>query len=199
MTENNTSSSSAGDQTPGGDWSGRMVWIDCEMTGLVPERDVLLEVAALVTDSELNILGEGVQAVIKPEPGALDAMGSFVRRMHTDSGLLDELEDGLSLEEAEDRVLKYVKAWVPEANAAPLAGNSVHADKAFLRLGMPQLMEHLHYRIIDVSTIKELGRRWHPEQFRGRPEKTGNHRALGDIKDSIDELKYYRQFMFRQA
>ncbi len=168
------------------------------MTGLVPERDVLLEVAALVTDSELNILGEGVQVVIKPESGALDAMGSFVRRMHTDSGLLDELESGVSLDEAESRVLKYVKDWVPEANAAPLAGNSVHADKAFLRLGMPQLMEHLHYRIIDVSTIKELGSRWYPEQYEGRPAKTGNHRALGDIQDSIDELKYYRESMFRQ-
>lgn len=180
-----------------GDWSGRMVWIDCEMTGLDPDRDVLIEVAALVTDSELNILGDGVDVVIRPPEGSLEHMAPVVRRMHTDSGLLDELEAGVSLAEAERRVLDYVKAWVPEARVAPLAGNSVHADKAFLRLGMPELSEHLHYRIIDVSTIKELASRWYPEARVGAPAKTGNHRALGDIRDSIEELKHYRRTVFR--
>lgn len=173
-----------------------MVWIDCEMTGLNPDQDVLIEVAALVTDSELNILGEGVDAVIRPEPEALAGMQKIVRQMHTDSGLLDELEDGMSLEAAEKKVLDYVQQWVPEAGRAPLAGNSVHADKAFLRLGMPKLTEYLHYRIIDVSTLKELARRWYPEVLEAAPKKTGNHRALGDIQDSIAELRYYREHIF---
>ncbi|GAA4925961.1 oligoribonuclease [Nesterenkonia rhizosphaerae] len=181
------------------DWSGRMVWIDCEMTGLNPERDVLIEVAALVTDAELNILGEGVDVVVRPEPQALAGMSSFVRAMHTSSGLLQELEDGISLEAAERKVLEYVQTWIPEAGVAPLAGNSVHADKAFLRLGMPKLTQHLHYRIIDVSTLKELARRWYPEALAGAPKKTGNHRALGDIRDSIEELRYYRGAVFRPA
>ncbi|MGQ7785831.1 oligoribonuclease [Nesterenkonia sp. PF2B19] len=174
-----------------------MVWIDCEMTGLDPDTHVLVEVAALVTDSELNILGDGVDVVIRPPEGSLDRMAPVVRRMHTDSGLLEELEGGVSLAEAERRVLDYVTAWVPEAGVAPLAGNSVHADKAFLRLGMPKLTEHLHYRIIDVSTIKELAARWYPEARDGAPAKTGNHRALGDIRDSIEELKHYRRTVFR--
>ena len=176
-----------------------MVWIDCEMTGLDPDTDVLVEVAALVTDSELNILGEGAAAVIRPEPGAVDRMAPVVRRMHTASGLLAELENGVSLAGAEKRVLDYVRTWVPESGVAPLAGNSVHADKAFLRLGMPTLTEHLHYRIIDVSTLKELAARWHPEARRTAPPKTGNHRALGDIQDSIEELRHYRRTMLRSA
>ncbi|GAB3178137.1 oligoribonuclease [Nesterenkonia halophila] len=182
-----------------GDWSGRMVWIDCEMTGLDPDSDVLLEVAALVTDTELNILGDGVDVVIRPDDGALEAMGDFVRRMHRSSGLLDELDSGMTVEEAQRRVLDYVRTWVPEAGVAPLAGNSVHADKAFLRLAMPELVDHLHYRIIDVSTIKELASRWHPQAREDAPEKTGNHRALGDIRDSIEELRHYRATVFRQA
>nr|WP_300344698.1 oligoribonuclease [Nesterenkonia sp.] len=173
-----------------------MVWIDCEMTGLNPEQDVLIEVAALVTDADLNVLGEGVDVVIRPEPEALAGMQKVVRQMHTDSGLLAELEDGIALEAAEKKVLEYVTAWVPEARVAPLAGNSVHADRAFLRVGMPTLTEHLHYRIIDVSTLKELARRWYPEVLASAPKKTGNHRALGDIKDSIAELKHYRQHLF---
>nr|WP_308420897.1 oligoribonuclease [Nesterenkonia cremea] len=190
--------SAEAEQKSTGSWEGRMVWIDCEMTGLDPDQDVLIEVAALVTDSDLNILGEGVQAVIRPEPAsALDRMQKIVRQMHTDSGLLEDLDQGISLQEAEKRVLDYVKKWVPEAKKAPLAGNSVHADKAFLRLGMPELMDHLHYRIIDVSTIKELAGRWYPEARSAAPEKTGNHRALGDIRDSIEELKHYRQAVFR--
>lgn len=184
-------------QTPGGDWTGRLVWIDCEMTGLIPETDSLIEVAALVTDAELNILGDGVEAVIRPEPEAIAQMPSIVRQMHTDSGLLAELEDGIAIELAERKVLDYVQAWVPEARVAPLAGNTVHADKAFLRLGMPQLVEHLHYRIVDVSTLKELARRWAPEVLNGAPKKTGNHRAMGDIVDSINELKYYREALLK--
>lgn len=183
---------------PGGDWSGRMVWIDCEMTGLIPEKDVLIEVAALVTDSDLNVLGEGVDVVIRPEPEALEGMEKIVREMHTKSGLLAELEDGIALEAAEKKVLEYVKEWVPEAGVAPLAGNTVHADKAFLRVGMPTLHGHLHYRIVDVSTLKELARRWHPDVKDSAPAKTGNHRALGDIKDSIEELRHYRRELFKQ-
>lgn len=192
-----TESAKAPQQTPGGDWSGRLVWIDCEMTGLNPDTEVLIEVAALVTDQDLNVLGEGVAAVIRPEAEALASMSTFVREMHTSSGLLAELDDGLSLEAAEQKVLEYVKAWVPESGVAPLAGNSVHADKAFLRLGMPALTKHLHYRLIDVSTLKELARRWHPEVLASAPEKTGNHRALGDIQDSIAELRHYREHMLR--
>lgn len=192
-----TESAKAPQQAPGGDWSGRLVWIDCEMTGLNPDTEVLIEVAALVTDQDLNVLGEGVAAVIRPEAEALASMSTFVREMHTSSGLLAELDDGLSLEAAEQKVLEYVKAWVPESGVAPLAGNSVHADKAFLRLGMPALTKHLHYRLIDVSTLKELARRWHPEVLSSAPEKTGNHRALGDIQDSIAELRHYREHMLR--
>ncbi|WP_460689407.1 oligoribonuclease [Nesterenkonia suensis] len=174
-----------------------MVWIDCEMTGLDPDTHVLVEVAALVTDSELNILGDGVDVVIRPPEGSLEQMAEVVRRMHTNSGLLEELDAGVSLEQAERRVLDYVRSWIPEAGVAPLAGNSVHADKAFLRLGMPKLIGHLHYRIIDVSTIKELAGRWYPEARSSAPAKTGNHRALGDIRDSIEELKHYRETVFR--
>ncbi|WP_366909212.1 oligoribonuclease [Nesterenkonia sp.] len=196
MTETQNDSTAGRRQASAGDWSGRMVWIDCEMTGLNPEQDVLIEVAALVTDADLNVLGEGVDVVIRPEPEALAGMQKVVRQMHTDSGLLAELEDGIALEAAEKKVLEYVTAWVPEARVAPLAGNSVHADRAFLRVGMPTLTEHLHYRIIDVSTLKELARRWYPEVLASAPKKTGNHRALGDIKDSIAELKHYRQHLF---
>lgn len=191
----NSETSAAPRQSPGGDWSGRLVWIDCEMTGLDPDHDVLIEVAALITDADLNVLGEGVDVVVKPEPEALAGMSKFVREMHTSSGLLAELDDGLDLQTAEQRVLEYVKAWVPESGVAPLAGNSVHADKAFLRLGMPALTKHLHYRLIDVSTLKELARRWNPAVLDSAPEKTGNHRALGDIQDSIAELRHYRAHM----
>ncbi len=166
------------------------------MTGLDPVNDALIEVAVLVTDSELNILGDGVDVVIKPEAGALDRMGDFVRQMHTSSKLLDALPDGLTLAEAEQQVLDYVTKWVPETNKAQLAGNSVGTDRIFLARDMPAVIDHLHYRIIDVSTIKELSRRWFQRAYFQSPAKTGNHRALGDIKDSINELKYYRQAVF---
>ncbi|MDY3049519.1 MAG: oligoribonuclease [Rothia sp. (in: high G+C Gram-positive bacteria)] len=176
--------------------SERIVWIDCEMTGLSLESDALIEVAALVTDGDLNILGSGVQVVIKPEPEALEQMNDFVRQMHTSSGLLDDLEQGLSLPEAQQLVLAYIKQWVPEAGKAVLAGNSVGTDKTFLVRDMPELVDYLHYRVIDVSTIKELSRRWFEKAAYNSPAKTGNHRALGDIQDSIDELRYYRGTVF---
>ena len=173
-----------------------MVWIDCEMTGLSLEEDALIEVAALVTDDELNVLGEGVDVVIRPSEAALAQMGDFVRNMHTSSRLLDELPSGLTMEKAQEQVLAYVKEWVPEPGKAPLGGNSVGTDRTFLVRDMPELVAHLHYRVIDVSTIKELSRRWFPRAYFQAPPKTGNHRALGDIQDSIDELRYYRRAVF---
>jgi oligoribonuclease len=174
----------------------RMVWIDCEMTGLSLAHDALIEVAALVTDSELNILGEGVDIVIRPPAEALESMPDVVREMHTASGLLAELERGVSLGEAEKTVLDYVRAHVPEARKAPLCGNSVGTDRGFLARDMPELEQHLHYRIVDVSSIKELARRWYPRAYYNSPEKNGNHRALADIRESIVELRYYREAVF---
>ena len=180
--------------------SERIVWIDCEMTGLDLTQDALIEIGVLVTDSDLNILGEGVELVIKPgseaPAGALENMNSYVRNMHESSGLLEDLEHGVSMHEAQEAVLKYVKKYVPVAGKAQLGGNSVGMDKRFLERDMPDLMKHLHYRVIDVSTIKELAARWYPAARHNAPVKTGNHRALGDIKASIDELKYYRRAIF---
>ncbi|WP_055591262.1 oligoribonuclease [Peterkaempfera griseoplana] len=174
----------------------RMVWIDCEMTGLDLDRDALVEVAALVTDSELNILGEGVDIVIRPPAEALANMPEVVRQMHTSSGLLEELDSGVTLAEAEAMVLAYVREHVPDAGKAPLCGNSVATDRGFLSRDMPALEAHLHYRIVDVSSIKELARRWYPRAYYNSPEKNGNHRALADIRDSIIELRYYREAVF---
>jgi oligoribonuclease len=173
-----------------------MVWIDCEMTGLDLVHDALIEVAALVTDSELNVLGEGVDIVIRPPDAALAQMPQVVREMHTASGLLDELPHGVSLAEAEQRVLKYVRSQAPEAGRAPLAGNSVGTDRGFLARDMPALESHLHYRIVDVSSIKELARRWYPRAYYNSPKKLGHHRALTDIRESIAELRYYREAVF---
>lgn len=175
-----------------------LVWIDCEMTGLDPLHDALVEVACLVTDPELNILGDGVSVVIKPSAAALDAMGDFVRQMHQASGLLAELDGGMDLATAQAEVLAYVREHVP-AGKAPLAGNTVGMDKVFLERDMPELMAHLHYRVVDVSSIKELARRWYPRVFFNAPVKHGGHRALGDIRDSIRELKYYRETVFVPA
>ena len=170
----------------------RIVWIDCEMTGLDIVADALVEVAAVVTDSELNVLGEGVDVVISPPPASLEQMGDFVRDMHTSSGLLETLAGGTTLADAEEIVLAYIREWVPDAGKAPLAGNSIGTDKAFLERDMPGLTGHLHYRVIDVSSIKELARRWYPRVYYASPEKNGGHRALADILESIDELRYYR-------
>ncbi|MFJ3218082.1 oligoribonuclease [Kitasatospora sp. NPDC086801] len=174
----------------------RLVWIDCEMTGLDLDQDALVEVAALVTDSELNILGEGVDVIIRPPAEALASMPEVVRAMHTSSGLLDELEHGVTLAEAEERVLAYIREHVPEAGRTPLCGNSVATDRGFLARDMPALEKHLHYRIVDVSSIKELARRWYPKAYYNSPQKGGNHRALADIRESIDELRYYREAVF---
>ena len=170
-----------------------LVWIDCEMTGLDTRNDALVEVACLVTDAELNVLGEGVSVVIKPSPEALAGMGDFVRDMHITSGLLPELEHGTTMEDAQEQVLAYIRAHVPVAGKAHLAGNTVGMDRMFLERDMPELIGHLHYRVVDVSSLKELVRRWYPRVFFNAPAKTGGHRALGDIRDSITELRYYRQ------
>jgi oligoribonuclease len=177
----------------------RMVWIDCEMTGLSLTDDALVEVAALVTDSELNVLGEGVDVVIRPPARALASMPDVVREMHTSSGLLDELDDGTTLADAEAQVLDYVRKYAPEAGKAPLCGNSVATDRGFLARDMADLEAHLHYRIVDVSSIKELSRRWYPRAYFNSPQKNGNHRALADIRESIAELRYYREAVFVPA
>lgn len=174
----------------------RIVWIDCEMTGLDLRSDALVEVAAVVTDFELNVLGDGVDVIISPPAPALEQMGDFVREMHTTSGLLTELADGVTLADAEQAVLDYVRTWVPEPAKAPLGGNSVGTDKMFLDRDMPELIGHLHYRVIDVSSIKELARRWYPRVYFASPKKDGGHRALADILESIDELRYYREALF---
>ena len=185
--------------TPNDRSQDRIVWIDCEMTGLDLVADALIEVAALVTDSQLNVLGDGVDVVIRPPAAAIEQISDVVREMHTSSGLLTELDAGLSLADAEAVVLEYVKAWVPEPRKAPLAGNSVGTDRGFLARDMAALEGHLHYRIVDVSSIKELARRWYPRVYFASPAKRGGHRALADIQESIEELKYYREALFVPA
>ncbi|WP_188042837.1 oligoribonuclease [Changpingibacter yushuensis] len=176
-----------------------IVWIDCEMTGLDLGIDELVEVSVVITDSELNPADEGIDLLIKPSQAAVDHMGDFVRQMHTNSGLIKEWDQGLPLAEAEATVLAYIRSHIPEAGKAPLGGNSVGTDKTFLEKYMPSVVEHLHYRIVDVSSIKELAKRWYPRLYFAAPEKTGNHRALGDIYDSIDELRYYRGVLMPQG
>ena len=174
----------------------RLVWIDCEMTGLDLRADALIEVAALVTDFDLNVLGEGIDLVVKPPAEALEQMNDFVRAMHEKSGLLEELDDGLTMAEAEEQVLAYIKEHCPDGSRPPLAGNTVATDRAFLARDMPTLESFLHYRIVDVSSIKELSRRWFPRAYFQAPAKLGNHRALADIQESIEELRYYREAVF---
>jgi oligoribonuclease len=174
----------------------RLVWIDCEMTGLDLVADALVEVAALVTDFDLNVLGDGVDILIKPPPEALDQMGDYVRTMHETSGLLDQLDKGVSLLEAEEAVLTYVREQCGQQARPPLAGNTVATDRSFLARDMPTLESFLHYRIVDVSSIKELSRRWYPRAYFQAPAKRGNHRALADIQESIEELRYYRDTVF---
>jgi oligoribonuclease len=174
----------------------RLVWIDCEMTGLDLRADALIEVAALVTDFDLNVLGEGIDLVVKPPAEALEQMNDFVRTMHEKSGLLEELDNGLPMAEAEEQVLAYIKEHCPDGSRPPLAGNTVATDRAFLARDMPALESFLHYRIVDVSSIKELSRRWFPRAYFQAPAKLGNHRALADIQESIEELRYYREAVF---
>jgi oligoribonuclease len=177
----------------------RLVWIDCEMTGLDLRADALIEVAALVTDFDLNVLGAGIDLVVKPPAEALSQMTEFVRTMHETSGLLAQLDRGMTLGEAEDLVLAYIHEQCGENSRPPLAGNSVATDRAFLARDMPELESFLHYRIVDVSSIKELSRRWFPRAYFQAPAKRGNHRALADIQESIEELRYYRAAVFVPA
>ena len=174
----------------------RLVWIDCEMTGLDLGADALIEVAALVTDFDLNVLGDGIDVVIKPPADALAQMVPFVTEMHTKSGLLTELDSGTTMEDAQARVLAYIKEYCPDGSRPPLAGNTVATDRSFLARDMPTLEAFLHYRIVDVSSIKELARRWYPRAYFQSPPKRGNHRALADIQESIEELRYYRAAIF---
>jgi oligoribonuclease len=174
----------------------RLVWIDCEMTGLDLTRDALIEVACLVTDAELNVLGQGVDLIIKPPAEAVDQMADVVREMHTTSGLLDELAAGVTTAEAQEAVLGYVREHVPEARKAPLCGNTIATDRGFLARDMPDLDAFLHYRMVDVSSVKELARRWYPRAYFASPPKRGGHRALADVSESIRELRYYRETIF---
>lgn len=174
----------------------RLVWVDCEMTGLNFDSDVLVEIAVIVTEADLTPLDEGIDLVIRATPEQLAGMDPFVVNMHTESGLLPLIADGLDVKEAEALVLEYVRRHVPEARKAPLAGSSVHVDRIYLAKHMPEFDAHLHYRIVDVSTIKELTRRWYPRVYFNAPKKVGGHRALADIVDSIRELRYYRSTVF---
>lgn len=176
-----------------------IVWVDCEMTGLNLAVDEICEIAAVVTDGELNEVDPGLQLVIKPSDAALANMGEFVSKMHTDSGLIKEIPAGISMAEAESKVLDYIKQWVLTERTAPLAGNSIGTDRMFLNRQMPALDGYLHYRNIDVSSIKELTRRWYPRVYFQLPKKTGNHRALADIRESIQELRYYRNTVLVEA
>jgi len=174
-----------------------LVWIDCEMTGLDLGKDALIEVAALVTDPDLNVLGEGVDVVIHADDAELDGMLEVVRDMHRKSGLTDAVRASVvTVAEAEDLIMGYITAHVPDPRTAPLCGNSIATDRGFLARDMPRLDNHLHYRMIDVSSIKELCRRWYPRVYFGQPPKGLAHRALADIRESIRELEYYRRTLF---
>jgi oligoribonuclease len=179
------------------DSAGHLVWIDCEMTGLDLTRDKLIEVAVLVTDSDLNVLDPGLDLVISADDAALEGMVEVVTEMHAKSGLTEAVRAStLTVAEAEQQLLAYVKRFVPERRTAPLCGNSIGTDRGFLARDMPELDDHLHYRMIDVSSIKELARRWFPRVYFAQPQKGLAHRALADIIESVRELAYYRQTLF---
>ncbi len=174
-----------------------LVWIDCEMTGLDLRADALIEVAVLITDADLKVHGEGLDLLIAPSEEALDQMGDFVRQMHINSGLLAELSGAtLTMREAEQQILDHIRQYVPLPRKAPLAGNTIGTDRGFLARDMPELEGYLHYRNVDVSSVKELARRWFPKAYYASPAKNGNHRALADIQESIEELRYYREAVF---
>jgi oligoribonuclease len=179
-----------------GGMNERLVWIDCEMTGLDIEQDALIEIACLVTDAKLNLLDDGIDLIIKPPAEALDQMSDVVRDMHTTSGLLLDLPHGVTLAEAAETVLAYVKQHVAEPRKVPLCGNSIATDRWFIARDMPELDTYLHYRMVDVSSIKELARRWYPRVYFASPAKHGGHRALADIRESVQELRYYREAVF---
>jgi oligoribonuclease len=175
----------------------RLVWIDCEMTGLDIGSDALIEIAALVTDSELRVLGEGVDVVIHADDEKLSGMQEVVREMHARSGLTEAVRaSSVTVAEAEQIVLDHVRQFIPDPRTAPLAGNSIATDRMFLARDMPKLDSHLHYRMVDVSSIKELCRRWYPRVYYAKPEKGLAHRALADIEESLRELRYYRGTAF---
>ena len=175
-----------------------LVWLDLEMTGLDPDVHVIVEIATLVTDDELAIVAEGPDLVVHQPPDAMARMDDFVRQMHTKSGLLPKIEAStMSLADAGARTLEFIKEHVPAARTVPLCGNSIGTDRRFLARYLPEIEEHLHYRSVDVSTVKELARRWYPEVLKGRPDKDGRHRALDDIRESVAELRYYREAVFR--
>lgn len=177
--------------------SERIVWIDCEMTGLDLTKDVLVEVACIVTEADLTELDDGFQVVIRPDDlSILDGMVEVVKQMHTDSGLITEIPNGIPLGQAEEQLLAYIKSHIPEPRKSPLAGSSVYVDRSFLIRDMPKVDNHLHYRLLDVSSVKEIARRWYPRVYFGTPAKVGNHRALSDIKESIEELRFYRELIF---
>jgi oligoribonuclease len=176
---------------------GALVWVDCEMTGLDLTKDVMIEIAALVTDGDLNVLGDGVDLVISARDELLDGMLPVVAEMHASSGLTDEVRaSSVTIEQAQAQVLDYIRAFAPQPRMAPLCGNSIGTDRGFITRDMPELDEFLHYRMIDVSSIKELARRWYPQVYFGQPAKGLAHRALADIRESIRELAYYRQTLF---
>lgn len=166
------------------------------MTGLDVTRDALIEVAVVITDADLHIVDPGIDVLITPPAEALEGMNDFVRQMHTSSGLLDELPSGTTMEDAQQQVLDYIRRFVPTPKKALLAGNSVGTDKMFLEANMPLVIDHLHYRLVDVSSIKELAKRWYRKAFEEAPVKHGGHRALADILESIQELEYYRRVLF---
>ena len=176
---------------------GALVWVDCEMTGLDLTKDVMIEIAALVTDGDLNVLGEGVDLVIHAPDELLDAMLPVVAEMHASSGLTDEVRASVvTIAQAQAQVLDYIRAFAPQPGTAPLCGNSIGTDRGFIARDMPELDSFLHYRMIDVSSVKELARRWYPRVYFGQPAKGLAHRALADIRESIRELAYYRQTLF---
>ena len=177
----------------------RLVWIDCEMTGLDLAVDELVEIAVVITDFELRPVDPGFQIVIKASDAALEQMNEFVTNMHRSSGLIDEIPSGVPLADAEEQTLAYIRRFVPMERKAPLAGNTIGTDRMFLAKYMPQIDHHLHYRNVDVSSIKELSRRWYPRVFFQAPSKDGGHRALADILESIRELQYYREAVFVAA
>ena len=177
-----------------------LAWMDLEMTGLDPARHTIVEIATLVTDDDLNVVAEGPDLVVHATAEQLAAMDDYVREMHTRSGLLAAIEaSALSLAEAGRQTLAFLRQHIPEARTVPLCGNSIGTDRRFLARWLPEIDDFLHYRSVDVSTLKELARRWYPEVLAGAPRKAGAHRALGDIKESVAELRYYRTAMFKAA
>jgi oligoribonuclease len=177
-----------------------LVWMDLEMTGLDPGRNVIVEIATLVTDDQLEIVAEGPDLVVAAPPGALDLMDNVVRTMHNKSGLLAAIEASeITLDDAGAATLSFIREHVPEPRSVPLCGNSIGTDRRFLAAHLPAVEEYLHYRSVDVSTVKELARRWYPEAYTKAPKKAGGHRALDDIRESVAELRYYREAIFRSG